>query len=123
MRSAVIGIIFFCATHFAPGQSMFRGDPAHTGVYAGTAPRQFHRIKWKFTTGDRVFSSPVASGKMLYFTGDDGNIYAVDAENGRQVWNAQLLARRLPRPQWRAAPFMSAATMGDSMRSMRRAVR
>ncbi len=86
MRSALIGIIFFCATHFVPAQSVFRGNPAHTGVYAGTAPRQFHRIKWKFTTGDRVFSSPVASGKLLYFAGDDGNIYAVDAENGRQVW-------------------------------------
>jgi len=86
MRSALIGIIFFFATHFAAAQSMFRGDPAHTGVYAGTAPRQFHRIKWKFTTGDRVFSSPVASGKVLYFAGDDGKVYAVDTENGRQVW-------------------------------------
>jgi hypothetical protein len=86
MKSALTGIIFIVATHFAPAQSMFRGNPAHTGVYPGTAPRQFHRIKWKFTTGDRVFSSPVASGKVLFFAGDDGNVYAVDAENGRQLW-------------------------------------
>jgi hypothetical protein len=26
-------------------QSMFRGDPAHSGVYAREAPRQFHRVK------------------------------------------------------------------------------
>ncbi len=24
--------------------------------------------------------------KFLYFGGDDGNVYAVDAETGRQVW-------------------------------------
>ena len=65
---------------------MFRGDAAHSGTYAGQAPRQFHRVKWKFPTGDRVVSSPVCQDKVLYFGGDDGNIYAVDAETGRQIW-------------------------------------
>lgn len=65
---------------------MFRGDPAHTGVYTGKAPRQFHRIKWKFPTGDRIVSSPVWQNNVLYFGSDDGNVYAVDAINGRQIW-------------------------------------
>jgi glucose dehydrogenase len=65
---------------------MFRGGPAHTGVYPGPAPRQFHRIKWKFPTGDRVVSSPVWSDGVIYFGGDDGNIYAVEATSGRQLW-------------------------------------
>jgi outer membrane protein assembly factor BamB len=65
---------------------MFRGDDAHSGTYSGTAPRQFHHVKWKFATGDRIVSSPVIEGKTIYFGGDDGNIYAVDAESGRQVW-------------------------------------
>jgi eukaryotic-like serine/threonine-protein kinase len=67
-------------------QSMFRGNPAHTGVYSGPAPRQFHRIKWKFPTGDRIVSSPVWNDGAIYFGGDDGNIYAVAAETGRQIW-------------------------------------
>ena len=67
-------------------QSMFRGNPAHTGVYAGPAPREFHGVKWKFATGNRVISSPVIAGKVLYFGGDDGNVYAVDSETGRQIW-------------------------------------
>jgi len=70
----------------AHAQSMFRGDPAHSGTSNATAPRQFHRVKWKFPTGDRIISSPVAEGKVLYFGGDDGNIYAVDSETGRQIW-------------------------------------
>lgn len=68
---------------------MFRGNPAHTGAYAGTAPRQFHRVKWRFATGNRVVSSPVISGKALYFGADDGNVYALDSETGRQIWKTK----------------------------------
>jgi outer membrane protein assembly factor BamB len=65
---------------------MFRGGPDHSGVYAGPAPREFHRIKWKFPTGDRVVSSPVWSNGAIYFGGDDGNIYSVEAKSGHQLW-------------------------------------
>ena len=34
-------------------QGMFRGNPAHTGVYAGAAPRELHGVKWTFATGGR----------------------------------------------------------------------
>ena len=67
---------------------MFRANPAHTGVYPGPGPREFHRIKWKFPTGARVMGSPVIQDKIIYFGSDDGNVYAVDAETGRQVWKA-----------------------------------
>ena len=65
---------------------MFHGDPGRSGVYSGTEPRQFHRVKWKFPTGNRIVASPVIEGKTIYFGSDDGNIYAVDAESGHQVW-------------------------------------
>jgi eukaryotic-like serine/threonine-protein kinase len=84
-RVAVALVVLSCAS-FAQAQSMFRGDAAHSGTSAGQAPRQFHQVKWKFPTGDRVVSSPVCQDKVLYFGGDDGNIYAVDAETGRQIW-------------------------------------
>lgn len=76
---------------FFPGasshaQSMFRGDPAHSGVYAGQGPRQFHRVKWKFPTGNRIVSSPVMDDKKIYFGSDDGNVYAIDAGSGREIW-------------------------------------
>jgi outer membrane protein assembly factor BamB len=82
----VVLLILFVLVGQANAQSMFRGDAAHSGSYAGPAPRQFHRIKWKFPTGDRIVSSPVVEGKTLYFGGDDGNIYAVEVESGRQIW-------------------------------------
>src|SRR5205814_9860061 len=37
-------------------------------------------------TGDRLVSSPVFKDNVIYFGGDDGNVYAVDAVTGRQIW-------------------------------------
>ena len=67
-------------------QTMFRGDAAHTGVYASAAPRAFHRVKWVFPTGARIVSSPVDRDGTIYFGGDDGNVYAVNAADGGQRW-------------------------------------
>lgn len=86
LSRTVAWLIALSVAGLAQAQSMFRGDAAHTGTYSGQAPRQFHRVKWKFPTGDRVISSPVCQDKTLYFGGDDGNIYAVEAETGRQLW-------------------------------------
>jgi eukaryotic-like serine/threonine-protein kinase len=83
---SAVALLVCLTSEICSAQSMFRGGPAHTGVYAGPAPRQFHRIKWKFPTGDRIVSSPVCADGAIYFGGDDGNIYAVDAETGRQLW-------------------------------------
>lgn len=73
-------------TGAADAQTMFRGNPAHTGVYPGPAPRELHRVKWKFPTGSRVVGSPIIQENVVYFGSDDGNVYAVDAESGRQLW-------------------------------------
>jgi eukaryotic-like serine/threonine-protein kinase len=78
-------LIFFLAG-LSQAQSMFRGDPAHSGVYTGQGPRQFHHLKWKFATGNRIVSSPVIANKKIYFGSDDGNLYAIDAESGREIW-------------------------------------
>jgi hypothetical protein len=65
-RLAIL-LVSLLSTGFAQAQSMFRGDAAHSGNYAGSAPRQFHRVKWKFPTGNRIVSSPVGQDKVLYF--------------------------------------------------------
>ena len=86
ISGSVVLLATFCAATAINAQSMFRGDAMHSGTYAGPAPRQFHRIRWKFPTGDRVVSSPVFKDNVIYFGGDDGNVYAVDAVTGRQIW-------------------------------------
>ena len=88
MKSVVTGIALagVLASAGAFAQAMFRGDAAHDGTYRADGPRQFHRVKWKFPTGDRIVSSAVYQGGTIYFGSDDGNVYAVEAADGRQLW-------------------------------------
>lgn len=86
MTKALLAIAIMLAATGAWGDAMFRGGASHDGVYNAQAPRQFHRVKWAFPTGDRVVSSPVMQDGVVYFGSDDGNVYAVDAKDGRQLW-------------------------------------
>ena len=88
MKTSLIHVPLIVLLISAPcmGQTMFRGDAAHSGVYPGDGPNKFQGVKWKFPTGDRVVSSPVWSNGVIYFGSDDHNLYAVDAWTGRQNW-------------------------------------
>jgi eukaryotic-like serine/threonine-protein kinase len=83
---ARIWCIALAACALCPAQWMFRGDPAHSGVYPGPGPRVLGSVKWRFATGDQIVSSPVWAEGVLYFGSDDNNLYAVDAETGHQKW-------------------------------------
>ncbi len=80
---AWVGIAVASGAH---SEAVFRGDNAHSGVFTTQGPRQFHRVKWVFRTGDRIVSSPIYADGLIYFGADDGNIYAVDALTGHQIW-------------------------------------
>jgi len=88
MKAAFVSLVMAMAlaSGVADAQSMFRSDATHAGAYRDEGPSQFHRIKWKFPTGDRIVSSPVYDNGAIYFGGDDGNVYAVDAADGYQLW-------------------------------------
>jgi eukaryotic-like serine/threonine-protein kinase len=84
------GAVFaLVAATTASGQATFRGDAARSGAQPDAAPREFHRVKWSFPTGDKVVSSPALDAGTLYFGSDDGHLYAVDAASGRQRWKAR----------------------------------
>ena len=85
-RALTIGVLALLAGTNAVGQASFRGDSAHSGVYASQGPRQFHRVRWAFPTGSRIVSSPVYADGTIFFGSDDGNLYAVEAATGRQLW-------------------------------------
>jgi outer membrane protein assembly factor BamB len=87
MRHLIVAaLVMSCVANVGHAQSMFRGGETHSGNYASEGPREFHRVKWIFPTGARVVSSPVSDGHAIYFGSDDGNIYAVDPDSGRQLW-------------------------------------
>ena len=124
MTKAISGIVVLfamcCLATGIDAQSMFRGDPTHSGTYTGSAPRQFHRVKWKFPTGDRIISSPVFNDNVIYFGGDDGNVYAVDAATGRQIWKRATNGPAPATPAIADGTVTSAATMESFTRSTHR---
>lgn len=66
--------------------NMFRANLKHTGVYKTKPVEKFNGIKWKFKTDDEIHSSPVISGRTLYFGSDDGNFYAINIKDGSEKW-------------------------------------
>ena len=86
-RFSAIGVIclFAAASAALDGQSMFRGGPAHLGVYDSQAPQQLS-LKWTFSTNGAIYSSPAVAGGVVYIGSSDGNLYAVDAATGKLRW-------------------------------------
>jgi outer membrane protein assembly factor BamB len=65
--------------------TMFRGGPAHDGVYASAAPT-LGSVVWKFRTQGRVLSSPAVSGARVFVASTDQHLYAIDRTTGGQLW-------------------------------------
>jgi len=65
--------------------AMFRGGPAHEGVYA-SAPPTLASLAWKFRTRGRVISSPAVSGDLVFVGSTDQGLYAVERATGAQRW-------------------------------------
>src|SRR5215471_3948967 len=71
---------------FGQDMSMFRGNSQHSGIYRAPGVPSFSRVKWKFSTGGRIVSSPAMGYGVVYFGSADHFLYAVDLEAGTQKW-------------------------------------
>jgi outer membrane protein assembly factor BamB len=83
---AVAVLSFFSIVAAAEGQSMFRGDPAHSGISTEAGPAVLKGVKWAFKTEGAVVSSPVSSGGVLFVGSDDKNLYALEQATGALKW-------------------------------------
>ena len=70
----------------AAAQTMFCGNPAHTGVYATEGPKTLKGVKWAFKTGGWVLSSAALADGVVFIGSDDYNLYAIDAATGKEKW-------------------------------------
>jgi len=64
----------------------FRGDPAHSGIYASDKLPALDGLAWKFKTGAKVVSSPAVSGGTVYVGSADRVVYALNAADGAVRW-------------------------------------
>src|SRR5437762_842828 len=90
----VVSFVFlYCLSALSEDAWMFRGNPAHSGVYEAKGVAAFSGVKWKFHTGGMVIGSPAMADGKIYFGSDDGNLYAVAAETGAQQWKFDAKSR------------------------------
>jgi len=68
----------------------FRGDSGHSGVQPGPPPTGNPRLAWRFDTGGEVYSTPVIADGMLFVTSKRGELFALNAETGAEIWRYQV---------------------------------
>lgn len=66
-------------------ESMFRGGPAHLGVYEGGGPTLLG-LAWRAPTEGDVVSSPAIANGVVYVGSGDGGLYALDLASGARHW-------------------------------------
>lgn len=64
----------------------FSYDVKNSGHSQTRGPKRQLSEKWSFETGGTVRSSPVVADEMVYIGSDDGNVYALNGENGNTAW-------------------------------------
>ena len=70
-----------------PGEwTMFRHDLSRTGSINPDSPAPQGTLKWSFTTGAEIHSSPTVVDGTVYFGSRDFKLYAVDVDTGEKRW-------------------------------------
>ena len=44
-------------------------------------------LKWSYTTGSHVVSSPAVANGVVYVGSEDDNVYALNASTGAKLWS------------------------------------
>jgi len=71
--------------------SMWRNDSENSGS-GQSGPTELN-LRWNFTTGGGVVSTPVIVEGRVYVGSQDKNIYCIDARDGGLLWNFMTGAR------------------------------
>jgi outer membrane protein assembly factor BamB len=96
MSKIKVILLLFAVTFFALASrgsdkpdlmaAMFRGDPAHTGVYPTAGKAKVQKELWRFKTGNVNRSTPVVMDGVVYVGSGTGILYAIEAASGNLKW-------------------------------------
>ena len=73
----------------AQAPSMFRGDAAHSGRYAGGGER-IVGLQWRVPTDGDVIATPAVAAGVVYAGSGSGVMYALDERTGDARWTVNL---------------------------------
>ena len=72
-------------------------------------------VVWSFAGDGLLSTSPIVVGQNVIIGSSSGNVYAVDAATGVQVWTQNTGAAIAPGAQWGAAIPLSGLAAGDGL--------
>ncbi|HET7788715.1 MAG TPA: PQQ-binding-like beta-propeller repeat protein [Myxococcales bacterium] len=81
-----IALLALLAAAPSLAQATFRGNNAHTGVYAAPGPTR-GVVKWAFKAGGPIVTSPAIADGVVYFGSMDGHLHAVIQDTGVEKWS------------------------------------
>ncbi|MBV9571943.1 MAG: PQQ-binding-like beta-propeller repeat protein [Alphaproteobacteria bacterium] len=93
MIAGTVGVLVAATSVLRADDAMFRGNLAHTGVYAGPAPQSALLTKWMFHTKGQVIASPTVANGLVYIGSTDGRFHALDLATGAERWDFKTGAR------------------------------
>lgn len=64
----------------------FKNDLKRSGVFLTEGVEVFNRVKWKFQTAGRIYSSPVTYENTVFIGSEDAHFYAIDKMTGSKKW-------------------------------------
>jgi serine/threonine-protein kinase len=65
-----------------------RGNPMRTGVFNVPPMRQLPKIRWQSKLSTTWLMAPLLDRNILFTGSGDGDLYAVNADNGEKLWSA-----------------------------------
>ena len=69
---------------------IFQANLEGTGVYDDTGPEEPPELVWKFDAESPVISTPLVYEGIVYFIDMEGQIYAINEEDGSLAWDREL---------------------------------
>jgi polyvinyl alcohol dehydrogenase (cytochrome) len=103
-------------TSVGQGLTNLRSQPAEKIISASNVGHL--AVKWSFTTAADVTATPTVSGNVVYFPDSAGNLYAVNATNGAEIWQHTITSYvGMPNAISRVSPaiYKNEIILGDNL--------
>ncbi len=68
---------------------MFQGSLERSGQYDGSLPDD-NSTMWEYQADELLMGTPTVADGVLYYGSLDYHVYAIDAQNGEEIWKTPL---------------------------------
>jgi outer membrane protein assembly factor BamB len=91
-----------------------RGNPQHTGYVPGALPERWNPAWIRHFPGERLGSAmePIVADNRVFIATHSGNLYALDARDGKPLWRFQTRAPFLHSPAYAGGILVAGSTDG-----------